>query len=179
MKSQTRIAVVLVVLCSIFLAQCAPQVAPTPAHVVETQIVVETQQVEVVVTTTPAPASGEVKVLLIGKPDEDSIDPVTGADIPGLQNLKDAFAAANPNIDMQIINIPWGSGSTGYGPKTESMIQAQEACVYLMPGAFQYGRRGYLENLDPWITNDSTFKDVWPGDYLEQWRGWGPGNPDN
>ena len=42
MKSQTRIAVVLVVLCSIFLAQCAPQVAPTPAHVVETQIVVET-----------------------------------------------------------------------------------------------------------------------------------------
>jgi ABC-type glycerol-3-phosphate transport system substrate-binding protein len=59
------------------------------------------------------------------------------------------------------------------------MIQAQEACVYLMPGAFAYGRRGYLENLDPWIANDPTFKDVWPGDYLEQWRGWGPGNPDN
>ena len=57
------------------------------------------------------------------------------------------FEAAHPTIDMQIINIPWGSGATGYGPKTESMIQAQEACVYLMPGAFQYGRRGYLENL--------------------------------
>src|SRR4030095_5895840 len=129
---------------SIFLTQCGAP--PAPVQVVQTQVVVETQQVEVVVTATPAPASGEVKVLLIGKPDEDSIDPVSGATIPGIQQLKDEFAAANPNIDMEIINIPWGSGATGYGPKTESMIQAQEACVYLMPGAFQYGRRGYLEN---------------------------------
>jgi multiple sugar transport system substrate-binding protein len=179
MKSQIRIAFVLVVLCSIFLAQCAPQVVATPARVVETQIVVETQQVEVVVTATPAPASGEVKVLLIGKPDEDSIDPVSGANIPGVQQLEAMFESQQPGIDLQIINIPWGSGATGYGPKTESMIQAQEACLYLMPGAFQYGRRGYLENLDPWIANDPSFEDVWPGDYLEQWRGWGPGNPDN
>src|SRR6266545_2929509 len=117
MKSQIRIVFVLVALCSILLTQCAPQVAATPARVVETLIVVATQQVEVVVTATPAPASGEVKVLLIGKPDEDSIDPVTGANIPGIQQLKDEFEAANPNIDMQIINIPWGSGATGYGPK--------------------------------------------------------------
>ena len=58
MKSQIRIALVLVVLCSIFLTQCAPQVPATPQRVVETQIVVATQQVEVVVTATPAPASG-------------------------------------------------------------------------------------------------------------------------
>ena len=127
MKSQIRIAFVLLVLCSLFLTQCAPAVPATPQRVVETQIVVATQQVEVVVTATPAPASGEVKVLLIGKPDEDSIDPVSGASIPGIQQLKDEFTAANPNIDMQILNIPWGSGATGYGPKTESMIQAQEA----------------------------------------------------
>src|SRR5215207_10383647 len=135
MKSQIRIAFILVALCSIFLAQCAPQVAATPERVVETQIVVATQQV--VVTATPAPTSGEVKVLLIGKPDEDSIDPVSGASIPGVQQLEAMFEAQQPGIDLQIINIPWGSGATGYGPKTESMIQAQEACVYLMPGAFQ------------------------------------------
>ena len=164
MKSQIRNPFVWVVLCSILLTQCA---APTPVTVVETQIVVATQKVEVAVTTTPEPVSGAVKVLLIGKPDEDSLDPVSGASIPGVQHLKDMFEAAHPTIDMQIINIPWGSGATGYGPKTESMIQAQEACVYLMPGAFQYGRRGYLENLDSWIANDSSFKDVWPGDYLE------------
>jgi hypothetical protein len=179
MKSHVRIAFVLVVLCSIFLTQCAPQVPAAPERIVETQIVVATQQVEVVVTATPAPASGEVKVLLIGKPDEDSIDPVSGATMPGVKQLETMFETAHPSIDMELINIPWGSGATGYGPKTESMIQAQEACVYLMPGAFQYGRRGYLENLDPWIANDPTFEDVWPGDYLEQWRGWGPGNPDN
>ena len=83
MKSQTRIVFVLFVLCSILVAQCAPQVPATPERVVETQIVVATQQVEVevVVTATPAPTSGEVKVLLIGKPDEDSIDPITGKEI--------------------------------------------------------------------------------------------------
>src|ERR1041385_4722974 len=116
MKSQIRIALVLVVLCSIFLTQCSPQIAATAVKVVETQVVVQTQQVQVVVTATPAPATGVVKVLLIGKPDEDSIDPVTGAKIPGIQQLKDMFEAAHPEIDMQIINIPWGSGATGYGP---------------------------------------------------------------
>ena len=64
MKSQIRIAFVWVVLLSIFLTQCAPAAPAAPERVVETQIVVETQQVEVVVTATPAPASGEVKVLL-------------------------------------------------------------------------------------------------------------------
>jgi hypothetical protein len=140
MKSQVRIVPVLLVLASIFLTQCAPAAPATPQQVVQTQIVVQTQQVQVAVTTTPEPASGVVKVLLIGKPDEDSIDPVTGAQIPGVQHLKDMFEAKYPNIDMQIINIPWGSGATGYGPKTESMIQAQEACLYHMPGAFQYGQ---------------------------------------
>src|SRR5919109_5581955 len=113
MKSQIRIAFVLAVLCSVFLTQCAPQVPATPERVVETQIVVETQQVqvEVVVTATPAPTSGEVKVLLIGKPDEDSIDPVSGANIPGVQQLEAMFEEAYPSIDMQIINIPWGSGA--------------------------------------------------------------------
>jgi hypothetical protein len=174
-------------------ASCGPAAIPTPERIVETQVitVVETQvvevvntqqvevEVEVVVTATPAPVSGEVKVLLIGKPEEDGIDPITGAEIPGVQRLEAMFEDAYPDIDMQIINIPWGSGSTAYTAKTESMIQAQEACVYHMPGAFQYGSRGYLVNLDSLMANDPAFEDVWPGDYLEQWRGWGPGNPDN
>ena len=186
MKSQIHKLPLIAVVLALVLTACA---TPTPERIVETQVVkvVETQvvvntqqvQVEVVVTATPEPVSGEVKVLLIGKPDEDGIDPLTGAPIPGIKHLKEMFEAAHPSIDMQIINIPWGSGATGYSPKTETMIQGQEACVYHMPGAFAFGRRGYLENLDPWIKNDPTFKDVWPGDYLEQWRGWGPSNPDN
>lgn len=130
-------------------------------------------------TSQAATASGEVKVLLIGKPDEDGKDPLTGNPIPGVKHLEEMFEAANPGIDLQIVNIPWGSGATGYAVKTQSMIQAQEACVYHMPGAFDFGAQGYLENLDRWMADDASFKDVWPGDYLEQWRGWGPGNPEN
>ena len=69
MKSQIRIAFVWGILCSIVLASCAPAAPPTPITVVQTQVVVQTQQVEVEVTAAAAPVSGEVKVLLIGKPD--------------------------------------------------------------------------------------------------------------
>ncbi len=100
---------------------------------------------------TAGDASGDVTVLLIGKPDEDGIDPVTGNPIPGIHTLKEQFAASHPNINLEIINIPWGSGATGYAPKTEAMITANEACVYLMPGAPDFGRRGLLVNLDTLI----------------------------
>lgn len=175
----------LVVLAALLLTACA---TPTPVtvvqvqtqvvKVVETQVVESTREVNVVITATPSPISGTVKALLIGKPDSDSTDPVTGAPIPGIQHLADAFKKDYPNIDLQIINIPWGSGSTGYGPKTESMMQGQEACVYMMPGAADFGRRGYLVNLDTMIKSDPNFKNVW-GDSIMQYRGWGPGNPDN
>jgi multiple sugar transport system substrate-binding protein len=195
MQHRKQIWLAASVVAAFFLAQCAPAATPTPQTIiqtqvvtqisvqtqvqVQTQVVVNTQVVESVVTATPAPPSGVVKVLVVGKPDTDSVDPVTGEAIPGLQHLHDMFAASHPNIDLQIISIPWGEGSTGYGPKTESMIQSQEACLYHMPGAFDYGKRGYLVNLDDLIKNDPTFQNVWPGDTLAQWRGWGPGNPDN
>jgi ABC-type glycerol-3-phosphate transport system substrate-binding protein len=185
------------------LIQCGTPATPAPPQVVKETVVVQATQIvekvqtsvvtvketvavpqtvvaekTVVVEPTAAPPSGAVKVLLIGKPDEDSIDQVTGKPIPGVAQLEKMFEEKYPTIDLQIINIPWGSGSTGYGPKTETMIQAQEACVYLMPSAFDYGRRGYLQNLDTFIKNDPNFENVW-GDNLAQWRGWGPGNPDN
>jgi hypothetical protein len=191
MKPNVRKTFVFALLAAFVLAMCAPPAVPTPERIVETQVVtvVETQivnqtqvveqEVEVVITATPAPVSGEVTVMLIGKPVEDTLDPITGAEQPGVAQLEAMFEEAYPSIDLTILNIDWGSGSTSYSAKTESMIQAQEACVYHMPGAFAYGSRGYLENLDPWMANDPTFEDVWAGDNLEQWRGWGPGNPDN
>ncbi len=190
MKPNARKAFTFALLASFVLAMCAPPAAPTPERIVETQVVtvVETQivnqtqvveqEVEVVITATPEPVSGEVKVLLIGYPDQDSIDAVTGAETPGIGKLEAMFEEANPTIDLNIINIPWGSGATGYGPRTEAMIQAQEACLYDMPGAPDFGRRGYLVNVDTLIANDPSFENVW-GDQINQWRGWGPGNPDN
>lgn len=200
MKARICLSVLAALVTAAALIQCAAPATPAPppspqvvketvvVTVKETAVVKETvvQTVKetviaertVVVEPTKAPPSGEVKVLLIGRPDEDSIDQVTGKKVPGVKQLEAMFEAKFPTIDLQIINIPWGSGATGYGPKTETMIQAQEACVYMMPGAFDYGRRGYLQNLDVLIQNDPTFKNVW-GDNLAQWRGWGPGNPDN
>jgi ABC-type glycerol-3-phosphate transport system substrate-binding protein len=203
MKSHLWAIPLALMLSASFLLQCASATAPAPETIVETVevkvvetvevkvvetkevkvveevTVVETKEVEVIVTATPEPVSGEVTAFLIGVADEDSLDPITGAEIPGTKKLKEAFEAAHPNITLNVIASPWGSGATSYSAKTESLIQAQEGCIYMMPGAFDYGRRGYLVNLDTLIENDPTFEDVWAGDYLEQWRGWGPGNPDN
>jgi ABC-type glycerol-3-phosphate transport system substrate-binding protein len=119
-----------------------------------------------------------VKVLMIGYPDEDSMDPVTGAAIPGLPNLETAFEAANPNIDLEIISIAWGEGATAYSAKTEAMIQANESCLYEMPAAPSYGRRGMLQNLDELIATDASFENLW-GEQLDAARSWGPGDPNS
>lgn len=123
-------------------------------------------------------ATGEVKVLMIGYPDQDSIDPATGNTVPGVNQLKAKFEAAHPDITLTIINIPFGSGATGYSPKTEAMIQANEACVYDMPGALDFGHRGVLFNLDTLVAQDPTFQDVWEGRHFADARGWTPDNPD-
>jgi ABC-type glycerol-3-phosphate transport system substrate-binding protein len=129
-------------------------------------------------TAVPAPAQDKpvVKVLMIGYPDEDSTDPTTGAPVPGIGRLHDAFEAAHPEIDLEIINIPWGEGASSYSTKTEAMIQANEACLYEMPAAPAYGRRGLLVNLDDMIKADPDFKNVW-GAQLDTARSWGPDNP--
>lgn len=117
-----------------------------------------------------------VKILMIGYNDKDTIDAATGAKIPGTEQLKKAFSAANPDIDLQIINIPWGSGATGYAPKTESMIKAGEACIYEMPAALTYGRHGDLVNLKTLMDKDADFKNVW-GKQLDVAYSWGPDDP--
>lgn len=124
-----------------------------------------------------APASAQdkkpVTLLTIGYPDEDTTDAVTGTVTPGIGKLEAAFEAANPNIDLVITNIPWGEGATGYAPKTEAMIQANESCLYEMPGAAGFARRGKLANLDELIAADKDFVNVW-GPQLETDKVWGP-----
>ncbi|MEV0973339.1 extracellular solute-binding protein [Microtetraspora glauca] len=117
-----------------------------------------------------------MKVLVIGYPDEDGIDAVTGAKTPGIQQLQAAFDKANPDITMEIISIPWGEGATGYAPKTEAMIKANEACLYEMPAAPAYGKRGLLVNLDTMIAKDPAFTNVWGEQALDAARSWGPDN---
>src|SRR5438045_1611121 len=109
MKIRMFVRLIALLLGAFALSQCATpaggiQVAPaaTSAPVIQT----------VVVPATPQGASGVVKVLLVGMPEQDTLDPVTGKTAPGVDKLKALFEAAHPNIDMQITVIPWGSGST-------------------------------------------------------------------
>jgi multiple sugar transport system substrate-binding protein len=122
-------------------------------------------------------ATGDVTALMIGWPDSDGIDATTGKPTVGIQHLKELFEAKHPEINLNIINIPWGEGSTGYGPKTESMVQANEACVYHMPGQYDYAKQGVLQDLDVLIAQDKTFEDVWEGNLLENSKAWTPDNP--
>jgi ABC-type glycerol-3-phosphate transport system substrate-binding protein len=115
----------------------------------------------------------QVTFLTIGYPDKDTTDAVTNAVSPGIDKLEAAFEAANPDIDLVITNIPWGEGASGYAPKTEAMIQANQSCLYEMPGAASYAKRGMLQNLDELIAADKDFKNVW-GKQLETDKVWGP-----
>lgn len=114
-----------------------------------------------------------VTLLTIGYPDKDTTDAATGAVKPGIDKLEAAFEAANPNIDLVITNIAWGEGATGYAPKTEAMVKANQSCLYEMPGAASYARRGLLQNLDDLVAADKDFKNVW-GKQLETDKIWGP-----
>ncbi len=147
-------------------------------HLLKTALLLSTTALIALPVTAPAIAQDKpvVKVVMIGYPDDDTTDATTGAAIPGINHLHDAFAAANPNIDLQIISIPWGDGSTAYTAKTEAMIQGNEACLYEMPGAVAYGRQGKLVNLNDMIKADKDFKNVW-GKQLETSQSWGPNDP--
>jgi ABC-type glycerol-3-phosphate transport system substrate-binding protein len=125
--------------------------------------------------TAPALAQDKAKVsvLTIGYNDKDTVDPATGATTPGVDKLEAAFEAANPNIDLVITNIPWGEGASGYAPKTEAMIKANQSCLYEMPGAASYAKRGLLQNLDELIAADKDFVNHW-GKQLETDKIWGP-----
>jgi multiple sugar transport system substrate-binding protein len=128
-----------------------------------------------VAATAPASAQDKAKVsvLTVGYNDKDTVDPATGATTPGVDKLEAAFEAANPNIDLVITNIPWGEGATGYAPKTEAMIKANQSCLYEMPGAASYAKRGLLQNLDELIAADKDFVNHW-GKQLETDKIWGP-----
>ncbi len=147
-------------------------------NVLKTALLLSTAALLALPVAAPAIAQDKpvVKVLMIGYPDDDTTDATTGAAVPGINHLHDAFAAANPNIDLQIISIPWGEGSTAYTAKTEAMIQGNEACLYEMPGAVAYGRQGKLQNLNDLIKADKDFKNVW-GKQLETSQSWGPNDP--
>jgi len=160
-------------------ATAAPATAapPTAAPATPTAVAATATPEPTVAATPTTSASGDVTMLLVGFPDQDTTDPTTGAPIPGVNHHQEMFTAANPTINLKIINIPFGEGATNYTAKTTSMLQNNEACVYYAPCAFDFGHQGLLEDLGPMVDADQTMQDAFLGDTVHAYEGWTPDNP--
>ena len=91
----------------------------------------------------PVLAQAKVTVLTIGYPDEDTTDAISGATAPGIGKLEAAFEAANPNIDLVITNIPWGSGAapsnvsagTAHSGVRSSTADSRNRAIFAIPAS--------------------------------------------
>lgn len=120
-------------------------------------------------------ADGEktvVKVQWIGDMQyEDALDPVSGESIKGMKTLEEMFEAEHPDIDVQFVIMGWDD----YEKKTQSMIMGKECDVYQVPAIAAIAAQGLLENLGPYIENDSDFDlDVYIDGQVDGWKCVGP-----
>lgn len=96
-------------------------------------------------------------------PEKVKLDVVSWWDInkeKPLQELKKAFETANPNIELNFIQVP----SKGYYDKLLTMVaggQAPDVAMLAMDQYPVYVEKGALTPLDKWISDDYK-KDLWP-----------------
>ena len=120
------------------------------------------------------PATGDVTALMIGWPDRTASTPPPASPRSASSHLEELFEAKHPDIDLNIVNIPYGAGSTGYGPKTESMVQANEACVYHMPASYDYAQAGCSRT---WMCSSRRTRRSRTSGRVTSWRTPRPGRP--
>ncbi len=125
-------------------------------------------------TTEEAQQTGEtqvVRVQLIGNfLEEDSLDPLTGETIKGVNVMEESFEAQNPNIDIEFILMGWDD----YNTKTQAMIMAGEADVVQVPGVASMASMDILEPLAPYIERDGFDLDAYIPGQVEGWQVMGP-----
>ncbi len=148
MKKLLSIISILVV-ASMFLAACGPAATPTPQTiiqtappVIQTQVVVQTQVVPQVITSTPMPelVTGTVRV---GSWD-------SGDGLAPYNNAIASFQKLYPNVKVQLESVP-----QDYGTKLLAQVASGTA-----PDVFQVGdgdpsnfaSKGMLEPLDDYIS---------------------------
>ena len=167
MRSKKIIALILITMLSIFLAQCAP--VPAPEKMVETPTVLQTVEVQGV--ETEAPAEVEVQVVETESPAKQQPIQLTmmvqGQDeFEVFDKLGKEFTSLNPNITITVQDIPaenWGD----YFDKIATMIAGGtniDLVRVVSEGAQLIGSLGIAEPIDSYINADKAFKDEFMAD---------------
>jgi len=154
MKRNAWIAIALLVIVAMFLAQCAPTEAPPEP----TQPPAAEPTKEAPATAAP-PAEGPAEEVTLtwgfwGSPEEQATH----------EKVAEAFMAENPNVKIEIWAQPWGD----YFTKLQTLWAAGDAesipdVLFLFPVP-SYAADGVLENLDPYIeASGYDLGDYWPG----------------
>lgn len=122
----------------------------------------------------PAKATKPVRVLLVGYAMEDGQDALTKKNYLGLTKLAPKIKEQLPEAPIEFISIPWGTGATNYTAKTQAMLLANEADLYMAPGIDDWVNQGFVVDLEPLMKADNLKEDVWLPGLLEGWKTWGP-----
>jgi len=111
----------------------------------------------------PAQAVTPLRVMLIGWPLYDTENPVTQRPVKSVYSLFKKFEAENPDIKLELIAAQWGSGGTGYLPKTRALLLSRAIDVFEAPLVSDFANQRTIENLEPWIARDLDTTDYLPG----------------
>ncbi|MBL8026041.1 MAG: extracellular solute-binding protein, partial [Fibrobacteres bacterium] len=96
----------------------------------------------------------KLRVMLIGWPLYDSEHPITKKPIKSVYTLFQEFERENPDIKIDFIPAQWGSGSTGYLPKTRALLLSRAIDVFESPAIAEMAAQGAIENLESRIKTD-------------------------
>ncbi len=118
--------------------------------------------------------STPLKVVIIGSYSlNNSIDPVTGHKILGLNVLEQTFDRENPGANLQFIVIPW----TNYIAKMQTMITGDQADVYQAAGQqAAWAAQGLLQPLEPFIKKSKFNLNVYLPHQVSGWKVVGKGD---
>jgi ABC-type glycerol-3-phosphate transport system substrate-binding protein len=117
-----------------------------------------------------------VRVQLIGDFQmTDRTDPVSGKSLKGLYVVEQEFERLHPDIDVVLLPMGWDD----YQKKTQTMIIANEADVYQVPGIAALADQGLLENLEKYIQRDKFDLSVYIDGQVDGWKTAGPNDREN
>lgn len=125
-------------------------------------------------SSTSSSGGNTVNVVLEGTfKEKDTLDPVTGSKVQGLNVLETAFAKKYPGDHVHFIVIPWAN----YIAKLQTMITGGQADVYQAPGPEpQWAEQGLLEPLSPYIQKSNFDLNQYLPGQVDGWKVVGAGD---
>ena len=95
--------------------------------------------------------------MLIGWPLTNARHPVSQQLLYGVDSLFRAFERENPDIRIELIPAQWGSGATGFMPKSRALLLSNSVDILEVCTTYDFANQGAIECLEPWIRSDPDF----------------------